>query len=77
MTYDELIEKITEINNTQGIAISALPHCSNLLFQLQKRVDKNRELFNDVVEAYINMRNAKQKIVTEKEDEIIMRNHFQ
>lgn len=58
MTYDELIEKITEINNTQGIAISALPHCSNLLFQLQKRVDKNRELFNDVVEAYINMRNV-------------------
>lgn len=58
MTYDELIEKITEINNTQGITMSALPHCSNLLFQLQKRVDKNRELFNDVVEAYINMRNV-------------------
>lgn len=57
MTYDEMIEKIIEINNIQGITIGALPHCSNLLFQLQKRVDKNEKLFSIVVATYMKMRN--------------------
>lgn len=58
MTYDEMIEKVIETNNVQGITIGALPHCSNLLFQLQKRDDKNKELFSVVVKAYLEMRNV-------------------
>lgn len=58
MTYDEMIDKINKINNIQGILIGILPHCSNLLFQLQKRVEKNRGFFNVVVEKYMAMRNV-------------------
>lgn len=37
MTYDEMISALTTLNERQGIAHIAVPHCSNLLHQLYKR----------------------------------------
>lgn len=37
MTYDEMISAIEQVNTEQGMAITALPHCSNLLYQLNRK----------------------------------------
>lgn len=66
MTYDEMINKINEINEEQGIPISALPHCSNLLFQLQKKVQKNIDFFDVVVEKYLCLRTISNNITIDE-----------
>lgn len=68
MTYDEMIQSIEQIGMSQGLPITALPHCSNLLFQLNKRPSGKFTLvsgkkdkivfFNEIVEAYLKIRNV-------------------
>ena len=66
MTYDEMISAIEQVNTEQGMAITALPHCSNLLYQLNRKdtgqftlqdgkKDKT-SFFNIVVKAYLKIR---------------------
>lgn len=65
-TYDELIEKIEEANKRQNLPMVALPHCSNLLFQLKKRqagkfnlcIGKKDKIsfFNEIVDTYLRIR---------------------
>lgn len=66
MTYDELIYAIEQENERQGVLMVALPHCSNLLFQLNKKPTGKFTLqdgkkdklvfFNEIVEAYLKIR---------------------
>jgi hypothetical protein len=51
-----MIDIITQLNNEQNISSSALPHCSNLMFQLQKSDNSKIGLFNTVVTKYVAMR---------------------
>ncbi|WP_022763321.1 Bpu10I family restriction endonuclease [Butyrivibrio sp. AD3002] len=55
-TYDELIDELNIINETTKMDLSALPHCSNLLYQLQKRDDKNHKFLDSVIKKYIDIR---------------------
>lgn len=66
MTYDELIYAIEQENERQGVLMVALPHCSNLLFQLNKKPTGKFTLqdgkkdklvfFNEIVGAYLKIR---------------------
>ena len=66
MTYDEMIQLIEETNEQQGLPMVALPHCSNLMFQLNKKSTGKFSLmegkkdkvvfFNEIVEAYLKIR---------------------
>lgn len=68
MTYDEMIQSIELINTRQNLPMIALPHCSNLLFQLKKKSSGQFTLasgkkdkimfFNEIVNAYLNLRNV-------------------
>lgn len=65
-TYDELIQSIEEVNTQQQMPTVALPHCSNLLFQLNKKPTGTFNLctgkkdkivyFNEIVDAYLQIR---------------------
>jgi len=68
MTYNEMIQAIEQINVSQNLSMAALPHCSNLLFQLNKKLTGNFTLadgkkdklvfFNEVVDSYLKIRNV-------------------
>lgn len=58
MTYEEMIEKLNDINNMQELELMALPHCRNLLFQLNKRDEKKEVWFNHVMEYYVAIRSV-------------------
>lgn len=51
--YEELINEIVKLNEERNIKLSVLPHCSNLLFQLQKSEPKKLSYFEGVVENYL------------------------
>lgn len=53
MTYDEMIASLTALNDVQGIRLSALPHCSNLLHQLYKREAGREGLYEQIVNLYL------------------------
>ncbi len=53
MTYDEMIALLTALNDAQGIRLSALPHCSNLLHQLYKREAGREGLYERIVNLYL------------------------
>lgn len=57
MTYAQMIKKIEDINSQKKLPMSALPHCSNLLFQLQKEDGKLQNILASAVEKYLKMRN--------------------
>lgn len=57
MNYDDMIQAINEINALQNISLDKLPHCSNLIHQLEKRETKKETLFNDIVKKYLDIRN--------------------
>lgn len=56
MTYDEMIRSLEELNTAQGVAITATPHCSNLLHQLNKKGSENKTAFNEIYNRYIRTR---------------------
>lgn len=56
MTYDELISALTTLNERQGIARIAAPHCSNLLHQLYKRNPDKEGFYNSIVAEYLKTR---------------------
>ena len=56
MTYDELINQITELNKLQHRDSNSLPHCSNLLFQLSKKNKNKIDYFSALVDKYITTR---------------------
>lgn len=56
MTYAEMIATLSNLNNTQSIPLSALPHCSNLLHQLNKGDPSKENVYNQIVNLYIPMR---------------------
>ncbi len=56
MTYDEMIQSLEKLNATQGVAINAAPHCSNLLHQLNKREADKELTFNEIYDRYIRTR---------------------
>lgn len=58
MTYDELLEKINDVNEQQGRSMSSLPHCSNLLFQLNKKQTGDEDYYTALVEKYLATRNV-------------------
>ena len=68
MNYEEMINEILQVNEKQNLPLNALPHCSNLLFQLNKRpVGKfslyERDVekisyFNEIVSSYLAIRNV-------------------
>ena len=53
MTYDEMIALLTALNDDQGMCLSALPHCSNLLHQLNKREAGREGVYNQIVNLYL------------------------
>lgn len=53
MTYGEMIAVLTTINDTQGIRLPALPHCSNLLHQLNKRESGRKDLYEQIINLYL------------------------
>lgn len=53
MSYDEMITTLEALNNTQGMQLSALPHCSNLLHQLNKREVGREGLYEQIVNLYL------------------------
>lgn len=57
MNYDDMIQAINEINTLQNITLDKLPHCSNLIHQLEKRETRKEILFNDIVSKYLDIRN--------------------
>ena len=56
MNYVQMIEAINKLNDKQRISMGALPHCSNLLYQLGKGDKKKEAYFNKVVEQYLSIR---------------------
>lgn len=60
MTYDEMIQQIKDLNESQGINLAALPHCSNLLHQLEKRNAPDLELYNQLFPLYLKTRSVEQ-----------------
>ena len=56
MTYDEMIRSLEKLNTAQGVAITATPHCSNLLHQLNKKGSENKTAFNEIYNRYIRTR---------------------
>ena len=56
MTYDEMISALTTLNERQGIAHIAVPHCSNLLHQLYKRNPDKEGFYNSIVAEYLKTR---------------------
>ena len=53
MTYDEMIERLSNLNVEQELTLEEVPHCSNLLYQLKKKRPIQERLFNDIVNLYI------------------------
>lgn len=53
MTYGEMIAVLTTLNNTQGMRSPALPHCSNLLHQLNKRESGREGLYEQIINLYL------------------------
>lgn len=53
MTYDEMISALITLNDSQGIRLSALPHCSNLLHQLGKKEAGKEELYEQIIRLYL------------------------
>ena len=53
MTYDEMITVLTTLNDDQDMRLYALPHCSNLLHQLNKRELGREDLYEQIVNLYI------------------------
>lgn len=58
MTFDEMILKVEELNATQGISIEAVPHGSNLIYQLKKRQDKRKDMYQKILPLYSEMRSV-------------------
>lgn len=52
MTYDQMITELVELNERQVVAISAAPHCSNLIYQLNKKEPNKEKLFNNIFSKY-------------------------
>lgn len=59
MTYDEMVERIKELNVKQGKVLNALPHGSNLLFQLEKKEKSKEVLFDKIVDKYLKTRTVR------------------
>lgn len=53
MTYDEMIERLSNLNVEQELTLEEVPHCSNLLISTQKKRLIQERLFNDIVNLYI------------------------
>ena len=53
MTYDEMITLLKNLNRTQGLQLSALPHCSNLLRQLKKHKAGDEGIYEQIINLYL------------------------
>lgn len=53
MTYDKLIEKINRVNEQQERDMPSLPHCSNLLYQLNKKKKGKEDYCTELVNRYL------------------------
>ena len=57
MTVDEMICQLLALNSDQGVPTSALPHGSNLLYQLRNiKINGKQELFERIFPLYIRTR---------------------
>lgn len=56
MTYDEMLQTISELNEKQGTDLVALPHCSNLIHQLEKKKAADLDLYNNLLPVYLKTR---------------------
>lgn len=56
MNYDEMIQALKEINESQNVGLFAIPHCSNLLHQLEKKKASDLDLYNQVLPIYLRTR---------------------
>lgn len=59
MTYSEMLQQIRVLNDGQGIDLIALPHCSNLIHQLEKNNSDDMELYNTILPLYLHTRTVK------------------
>lgn len=53
MTYDEMIAVLSSLNKKQSQPLSVLPHCSNLLHQLNKRESDKEDVYEQIINLYI------------------------
>ena len=58
MTFDEMIFTIEDLNVTQGVAIEAVPHGSNLLHQFRKRQLDRILMYEEILGLYIETRSV-------------------
>ena len=56
MTYDEMIDALLSLNEEQAASLAALPHCSNLLHQLAKRERGKENVYTQILNLYIPIR---------------------
>lgn len=53
MNYDEMLAMLTDLNNSQHIALHTVPHCSNLITQLNKRIPTKQAFFERILPIYV------------------------
>lgn len=56
MNYDEMLQQLKALNEEQGIDLIALPHCSNLIHQLEKNKAADLGLYNTIFPLYLQTR---------------------
>ena len=56
MNYSEILQQLRELNDEQGVDLIALPHCSNLMTQLQKKKENDLNLYNTILPLYLKTR---------------------
>lgn len=56
MTYDEMLQQLKDLNESQDTDLIALPHCSNLMHQLEKRKASDLNLYNSIFPVYLKTR---------------------
>ena len=70
MLYSDMIQALTSINSASNLCLNSLPHCSNLLFQLNKRKTDKEAWFSDLISLYLEIRNVQYNNLEEYVSEI-------
>ena len=58
MTFDMMIKRLDAINANQHLSLEVLPHGRNLHFQLERREESKRLMYERILKGYMKMRNV-------------------
>ena len=56
MTYDEMLTALERLNQEESVNRAAIPHCSNLIHQLERKNEADLPMYNQIVELYMETR---------------------